>query len=247
MKYTLEICTDSVASAVAAQKGGAKRIELCSGLVIGGLSPDPALFKGVRANTDLEIRTLLRPRFGDFCYDEYEFEIMKEDVQMYRELGADGIVTGILLPDGRLDSVRMGELIREAGNADVALHRAFDVCSDPYETLEGAVDLGIRTILTSGQKNSAWEGRELLRELVRRSDGRIEILVGAGVSPETIEKLVPFTGAQAYHMSGKVTLESRMQFRRDGVSMGFPGFSEYEIWQTDADNIRRAVDVLEQF
>ena len=134
-----------------------------------------------------------------------------------------------------------------SGTADVALHRAFDVCSDPYETLEGAVDLGIRTILTSGQKNSAWEGRELLRELVRRSDGRIEILVGAGVSPETIEKLVPFTGAQAYHMSGKVTLESRMQFRRDGVSMGFPGFSEYEIWQTDADNIRRAVDVLEQF
>ena len=129
----------------------------------------------------------------------------------------------------------------------MALHRAFDVCSDPYETLEGAIDLGIRTILTSGQKNSAWEGRELLRELVRRSDGRIEILVGAGVSPETIEKLVPFTGAQAYHMSGKVTLESRMQFRRDGVSMGVPGFSEYEIWQTDADNIRRAVDVLEQF
>jgi len=88
MKYTLEICTDSVASAVAAQKGGAKRIELCSGLVIGGLSPDPALFKGVRANTDLEIRTLLRPRFGDFCYDEYEFEMLKEEVQMYREFGA---------------------------------------------------------------------------------------------------------------------------------------------------------------
>ena len=243
MEYVLEACVDSVESAIAAQQGGAKRVELCGNLIIGGTSPGKALFQAVRKYTDLEIRVLLRPRFGDFCYDEYEFEIMKEDVQMYRELGADGI----LLPDGRLDSVRMGELIREAGNADVALHRAFDVCSDPYETLEGAVDLGIRTILTSGQKNSAWEGRELLRELVRRSDGRIEILVGAGVSPETIEKLVPFTGAQAYHMSGKVTLESRMQFRRDGVSMGFPGFSEYEIWQTDADNIRRAVDVLEQF
>lgn len=247
MEYVLEACVDSVESAIAAQQGGAKRVELCGNLIIGGTSPGKALFQEVRKYTDLEIRVLLRPRFGDFCYDEYEFEIMKEDVQMYRELGADGIVTGILLPDGKLDAERMQTLICKAGNANVALHRAFDVCSDPYETLEQAVDLGIRTILTSGQKNSAWEGRELLRELVRRSDGRIEILVGAGVSPETIEKLVPFTGAQAYHMSGKVTLESRMQFRRDGVSMGFPGFSEYEIWQTDADNIRRAVDVLEQF
>ena len=171
MEYVLEACVDSVESAIAAQQGGAKRVELCGNLIIGGTSPGKALFQAVRKYTDLEIRVLLRPRFGDFCYDEYEFEIMKEDVQMYRELGADGIVTGILLPDGRLDSVRMGELIREAGNADVALHRAFDVCSDPYETLEGAVDLGIKTILTSGQKNSAWEGRELLRELVRRSDG----------------------------------------------------------------------------
>lgn len=247
MEYVLEACVDSVESAIAAQQGGAKRVELCGNLIIGGTSPGKALFQEVRKYTDLEIRVLLRPRFGDFCYDEYEFEIMKEDVQMYRELGADGIVTGILLPDGKLDAERMQTLICKAGNANVALHRAFDVCSDPYETLEQAVDLGIRTILTSGQKNSAWEGRELLRELVRRSDGRIEILAGAGVSPETIEKLVPFTGAQAYHMSGKVTLESRMQFRRDGVSMGFPGFSEYEIWQTDADNIRRAVDVLEQF
>ena len=247
MEYVLEACVDSVESAIAAQQGGAKRVELCGNLIIGGTSPGKALFQSVRKYTDLEIRVLLRPRFGDFCYDKYEFEIMKEDVQMYRELGADGIVTGILLPDGELDAERMQTLICKAGNADVALHRAFDVCSDPYETLEQAVDLGIGTILTSGQKNSAWEGRELLRELVRRSDGRIEILVGAGVSPETIEKLVPFTGAQAYHMSGKVTLESRMRFRRDGVSMGFPGFSEYEIWQTDADNIRRAVDVLEQF
>ena len=122
MEYVLEACVDSVESAIAAQQGGAKRVELCGNLIIGGTSPGKALFQAVRKYTDLEIRVLLRPRFGDFCYDEYEFEIMKEDVQMYRELGADGIVTGILLPDGRLDSVRMGELIREAGNADVALH-----------------------------------------------------------------------------------------------------------------------------
>ena len=135
MKYTLEICTDSVASAVAAQKGGAKRIELCSGLVIGGLSPDPALFKVVRANTDLEIRTLLRPRFGDFCYDEYEFEMLKEEVQMYREFGADGVVIGILRPDGTMNVEQMEELVRISGDMKVTMHRAFDVCKDPYETM----------------------------------------------------------------------------------------------------------------
>ncbi len=247
MEYVLEACVDSVESAIAAQKGGAKRVELCGNLIIGGTTPEKALFQSVRKYTNLEIRILLRPRFGDFCYDKYEFEIMKEDVQMYRELGADGIVTGILRTNGKLDHERMGELIDAAGEMDVALHRAFDVCHDPYETLEEAIDLGIHTILTSGQKNSAWEGRELLRELVQRSAGRIEILVGAGVSPETIEKLVPFTGAHAYHMSGKVTLDSKMQFRREGVSMGFPGFSEYEIWQTDPEKIRQAVEVLERF
>ena len=106
--------------------------------------------------------------------------------------------------------------------------------------------MGIKTILTSGQKNSAWEGRDLIKELVQQSAGRIEILAGAGISPETIEKLLPYTGTTSYHMSGKVTLDSKMEFRRAGVSMGFPGFSEYEIWQTDAENIRKAVEVLER-
>lgn len=246
MDYVLEACVDSVRSAIEAEKGGAKRVELCGNLIIGGTSPGAALFRQVRKHTDLKIRVLLRPRFGDFCYDEYEFEIMKEDVAMYRDLGADGIVTGILRPDGTLDTVRMGELVELAGDTDVALHRAFDVCRNPQETLEQAVELGIKTILTSGQKNSAWEGRNLIKELVAQSAGRIEILAGAGISPETIEKLMPYTGAASYHMSGKVTLDSQMEFRREGVSMGFPGFSEYEIWQTNAEDIRKAMEVLEQ-
>lgn len=244
MKYVLEACVDSVKSAIEAEKGGAQRVELCSNLIIGGTSPGAALFRQVRKYTDLKIRVLLRPRFGDFCYDYYEHEMMKEDVEMYRDLGADGIVTGILKPNGDLDVERMRGLIEIAGDTDVALHRAFDVCRNPQEVLEQSVELGIKTILTSGQKNSAWEGRDLLKELVEQSAGRIEILAGAGISPETIEKLVPYTGASSYHMSGKVTLDSTMEFRREGVSMGFPGFSEYEIWQTDAENIRRAVEVL---
>ena len=224
MSYILEVCADSVQSAVSAQKGGADRIELCSGLVIGGLSPSPALFKQVRRYTDLKVRTLLRPRFGDFCYDDYEFQTLKEEVEMFRDLGADGVVIGILNPDGTLNMEQMKELTDAAGDMGITLHRAFDVCRDPYETLEQCVSLGIDTILTSGQKSSAWEGRSLLAELAEKAEGRIQILAGA--------------------MSGKKVTDSRMEFRREGVPMGIPGFSEFEIWQTDEDQVRSAAGVL---
>ncbi len=245
MSYILEVCADSVQSAIAAQKGGAGRIELCADLVVGGTSPSPALFKQVRKYTDLKIRTLLRPRFGDFCYDEYEFQSIKEEVEMFRELGADGVVIGILRPDGSLNMEEMEELVKAAGGMGVTLHRAFDVCRDPYEALEQCVSMGIDTILTSGQKSSAWEGRELLADLLKKSAGRIDILAGAGISPEVIEKLAPCTGIRSFHMSGKVVKDSRMEFRREGVPMGIPGFSEFDIWQTDEENVRRAVKVLE--
>ena len=244
MRYLLEVCVDSVRSAVEAQRGGADRVELCSNLIIGGTSPGRALVKEVQQNTDLDIRVLLRPRFGDFCYDEYECCVMKEEAQMYRELGVSGIVTGILKPDGSLNTEQMEEILCAAPGIDYTLHRAFDVCRDPFETLEQAVSLGIGTILTSGQKNSAWEGRTLLAELVKRSAGRVDILAGAGITPDTIKRLIPCTGVTSYHMSGKIIRDSRMEFRKEGVSMGFPGFSEYEIWQTDAKLIRQAAEVL---
>lgn len=244
MKYILEACVDSVQSAIEAQKGGADRVELCGNLIIGGTSPGKALFQQVRKYTDLKIRVLLRPRFGDFCYDDYEFAMMQEDTQMYRELGADGLVTGILTPDGTLNMQQMKALADTAGKMDVALHRAFDVSWDPFVTLEQAVFLGLKSILTSGMKNSAWEGRDLLKSLVNESDGRIEIMAGAGISPEVIRELVPYTGVTACHMSGKIVRDSRMEFRREGVSMGFPGFSEYEIWETSVENIKEAVRVL---
>lgn len=244
MSYILEVCADSVQSAVSAQKGGADRIELCSGLVIGGLSPSPALFKQVRRYTDLKIRTLLRPRFGDFCYDDYEFQTLKEEVEMFRDLGTDGVVIGILNPDGTLNMEQMKELTDAAGDMGITLHRAFDVCRDPYETLEQCVSLGIDTILTSGQKSSAWEGRSLLAELAEKAEGRIQILAGAGITPEIIGKLADCTGIRAFHMSGKKVTDSRMEFRREGVPMGIPGFSEFEIWQTDEDQVRSAAGVL---
>ncbi len=245
MSYILEVCADSVQSAVAAQEGGADRIELCSGLVIGGLSPSPALFKQIRKYTDLKIRTLLRPRFGDFCYDDYEFQTLKEEVEMFRELGADGVVIGMLNPDGTLDMERMEVLVNAAGDIGITLHRAFDVCRDPYEALEQCASLGIDTILTSGQKSSAWEGRGLLAKLAEQAAGRVEILAGAGVNPGVIEKLAGCTAVRAFHMSGKKVMDSRMEFRREGVPMGIPGFSEFEIWQTDREQVRRAVQVLQ--
>ena len=245
MSYILEVCADSVQSAVAAQEGGADRIELCSGLVIGGLSPSPALFKQIRKYTDLKIRTLLRPRSGDFCYDDYEFQTLKEEVEMFRELGADGVVIGMLNPDGTLDVERMEVLVNAAGDIGITLHRAFDVCRDPYEALEQCASLGIDTILTSGQKSSAWEGRGLLAELAEQAAGRVEILAGAGVNPGVIEKLAGCTAVRAFHMSGKKVMDSRMEFRREGVPMGIPGFSEFEIWQTDREQVRRAVQVLQ--
>lgn len=246
MSYVLEVCADSAQSAIAAQKGGAGRIELCADLVVGGTSPSQALFKQVRKYTDLKIRTLLRPRFGDFCYDEYEFQVIKEEVEMFRDLGADGVVIGILRPDGSLNMEQMEELVKAAGGIGITLHRAFDVCRDPYEALEQSISLGIDTILTSGQKSSAWEGRDLLADLMKKSAGRIDILAGAGISPDVIKKLAPCTGIRSFHMSGKVVKDSRMEFRREGVPMGIPGFSEFDIWQTDEDNVRRAVKVLEE-
>jgi copper homeostasis protein len=118
------------------------------------------------------------------------------------------------------------------------------MCRDPYEALEQAINLGINTILTSGQKQSAWEGRELLADLIEKAGGRIDIMAGAGIGAEVIEKLIPITKGTSYHMSGKITLDSHMRYRQDGVSMGLPGISEYEIWQTSEALVKEAVEVL---
>ena len=156
------------------------------------------------------------------------------------------MVIGILKPDGTLNMEQMKELMDTAGNMSVTLHRAFDVCVDPYETLKQAVQLGIDTILTSGQKNVCTEGAELLKNLVQESDGKVTIQIGSGVNAEVIRKMYPLTGAKAYHMSGKVTLDSVMDYRKEGVNMGLPMLSEFEVWRTDEEKIRDAKKVLEE-
>ncbi len=243
--FLLEVCADSVESVLAAEEGGADRIELCGNIVIGGTTPDVNLYREIRARSGIRIHALIRPRFGDFCYTDCECAVMERDIQMFRELGAQGVVIGALEPDGGLALPVMERLVRAAGGMSVTLHRAFDMCRDPFAAMEQAIALGIDTILTSGQQNACRDGAALLRELQERSAGRIRIMAGAGVDASVIPELYRETGITAYHMTGKAALESPMQFRRQEVCMGLPSFSEYTLFRTDAGKIREARAVLD--
>lgn len=245
-KMILEACIDSVESAMEAVKGGADRLELCANLVIGGTTPGQALYEKVRELTDTKIHVLIRPRYGDFLYTEQEFDIIARSVASYRKRGAEGVVVGCLLADGSLDEERIKVLRETAGTMSMTLHRAFDMCRDPYETLEKAKDLGIQTILTSGQKSCCMEGRELIAGLVQKSGGKVDIMVGGGVTASVIRQMISATGASSYHMSGKTVLDSDMTYRKKEVSMGISGLGEYEIIRTDREKIRAARHVLDE-
>ena len=198
MKPVLEVCTHSVESAVSAERGGAMRLELCANLMIGGTSPDEDLFRMVRERVSVPVRVLLRPRCGDFLYTESEFELLCRQVKRFAALGTDGIVIGVLTPEGDLDEERMAKLISLAGGCGVTLHRAFDVCRDPFAALETAKRLGVDTILTSGQQADCTAGADLLRALVAKAGEDMQILVGAGVNADVIRDLQPKTGANAF-------------------------------------------------
>lgn len=242
--YLLEACVDSVESAIAAQEGGADRLELCGSLMTGGVTPSMSLFHGVKKAVTIPIHVLLRPRFGDFCYTRYEFDMLLEDVRTFRAEGADGVVIGILTENGALDAARMERLIGEAAGMHLTLHRAFDLCAHPLETLQTAKSLGIQTVLTSGQKNSCLEGKELLARLVRQDS--LTVMAGGGVSAPVIQTLAREAGVRVFHMSGKKTLESPMRFRRADVCMGLPLMSEYALWRTDSGEIARARAMLDK-
>lgn len=242
--YLLEACVDSVESAIAAQEGGADRLELCGCLMTGGVTPSMSLFHGVKKAVTIPVHALLRPRFGDFCYTSYEYDMLMEDVRTFREEGADGVVIGILTETGALDAARMEGLIQEAGGMHLTLHRAFDLCADPLEALRTARALGIRTVLTSGQKNACLQGKDLLARLVEQN--LLTVMAGGGVTAPVIETLARDAGVRVFHMSGKKTLESPMRFRRADVSMGLPLMSEYALWRTDSGEIARARAMLDR-
>lgn len=242
----LEVCADSVESVLAAEKGGADRIELCSNIVIGGTTPSESLFREIRKYSDIRIHALIRPRFGDFCYTEYEFNIIKDEVKRFRKLGAQGVVIGMLKPDGTMDMEHMKALMEERGDMSVTLHRAFDVCKDWEEALEQSVSLGINTILTSGQHNNCVEGMDVLKELQKKSQGRIRIMAGAGINAQAISVIHQATGIQDYHMTGKILMDSEMKYRKEGVNMGLPCLSEFEIFRTDENEVRKARNVINE-
>jgi len=177
-KYILEVCVDSIESAIAAINGGAERLELCANLVIGGTTPSIILFLRIKELSNIPIHVLIRPRYGDFCYTQNEINIMTDEIKMYKEAGADGVVIGALNPDGSLDMENMLKLCNIAKPMSITLHRAFDVCSNPYETLNKAKDLGVNTILTSGQKDKCIDGIDLINKL---TDSQVDIMIGGGV------------------------------------------------------------------
>ncbi len=266
-QYTLECCVDSVESALAAAEGGADRLELCAALIIGGISPSLKLFEEVKECCDLPVRVLLRPRFGDFLYTAYEFKIIRREVEMFRKAGAEGVVVGCLKEDGSLNMEQMKELAEAAGDMKITLHRAFDVCADPIRAYGEAAELGIDTVLTSGQERDCLAGISLLKRLCelsrdagsRQKNGESplrqpdslpgrkspQIMAGAGVTPDVIRRFLAETDITAYHLSAKKTVDSGMRYRREGVPMGLPAMSEYSIYRTDKDIVAKARQVLD--
>lgn len=239
----LEVCVDSVESAVNAERGGADRLELCSDLIVGGVTPSLALFERVREKVTIPIHVLLRPRFGDFLYSEEELEILIRQASLFKEAGADNLVIGCLTKEGRLDMEANARIIEAAGTTPVNLHRAFDMCRDMHEALEDAKKLGVVSILTSGGCASALEGLDTLNHL-KQNAGSIDIMAGAGVNPESLRYMKEHSCLTSFHMSGKKILKSQMEYRNPKVSMGLPSLSEYEIWQTDEETIRQAKNIL---
>lgn len=212
MNYILEIAVTDFATTRAAVSGGADRIELCSALSEGGLTPSFGLAKACREKFSLPIFPIVRPRGGDFLYSDEEFAIMEEEVRLFRNLGMDGVVLGLLLPDGRIDAKRTARLVELAYPMEVTFHRAFDRCCDPFEALETIIQTGCQRILTSGQKPLVTEGMELVSRLVKAADERITILPGSGVRQENIAALAQATGATEFHASLRSWVKSNMQF-----------------------------------
>lgn len=242
----IETCANSVESALAAQAGGAARVELCSALVEGGITPSAAMIELARVRLHIGLHVLVRPRGGDFCYDDTEFTVMKRDIAFCKQAGADGVVIGILHADGRVDTARTSELIAAARPMSVTFHRAFDMTVDAFRALDDVLALGVERLLTSGQRGSAVEGKELIAELVRRAGDRLIVMPGAGINEGNIRELIAATGAREYHLSGQKKIASRMAYRNPHVFMGVPGLPEYEIGVTDAERIRRVVQAANE-
>lgn len=247
MAKILEVCVDSYASAMAAIAGGADRLELCSALAVGGLTPSSALLRQIREVSSIPVRCLMRTRGGDFLYTAEEIRQMAMEITLLKEAGADGFVIGCLNADGDLDPNAMKPLLEAVEGAGLTLHRCMDVSRDLRQTYLTAAALGFDTILTSGGAGNCLAGMENIRKLIalRGESAGPEVLIGAGVkAPVIAEFLANVPGARAFHMSGKTEIESRMRFRREGVPMGLPGLDEWHIPVTRQEAVADAKKLL---
>lgn len=230
----LEICAANLQSALAAQWAGAHRIELCCALDGGGLTPSAGLLREVCRRLDIPVQVLIRPREGNFCYDEREIAIMLDDIRFCRDMGADGVVIGALDANGRINIPQMQAMLDAAAGMDVTCHRAFDYTADPFKALETLIGLGVRRVLSSGQAETAWEGRFLLQKLVEQAAGRIAIMPGAGLSAQNIREVAQITGAREFHLSG------RKKVVQPNPGKDIPGL-EWWYWESDVEKIREVL------
>lgn len=245
-RVTLEVLVDSVDAARAAVAGGADRLELCQNLFEGGTTPSAGLMAAVTAAVTVPVNVMLRPRGGDFCYSDSEFDVMERDLRVAREAGAAGVVFGILQPDGSVDQPRCAALIAAARPLSVTFHRAFDVAREPLAALEDLIRLGVNRVLTSGQEATVFEGAELIAQLITRSAGRIIVMPGGGIRERNVVRIRQQTGAREFHVSASGPVHSRMEYRNARVPMGrelrAPEFS----WNAaDAQRVRAYRELLD--
>jgi len=214
----IEACVDSVPSALAAEAGGAGRVELCDNMIEGGTSPSAGTIAAAKARLRIPVFVMIRPRGGDFLYSDVEYDVMRRDIAHARELGADGVVLGLLDRGGAVDVERTRALVAAARPLPVTFHRAFDVARDPDEALDALVDLGVERVLTSGLAPTALEGMPLIARLVQRASGRIGILPGCGIDDTNVRDLVGQSGVREVHVRGTSPVRSQMAFRNPRIS-----------------------------
>lgn len=246
--YQFEVCANSVESCLAAQAGGADRVELCAGIPEGGTTPSYGDITTARELlTHTRLHVIIRPRGGDFLYTPLEQRIMLKDIENARRLGADGVVFGCLTPEGDIDIALMKQLLEAAQGMSVTFHRAFDVCRQPKQALETLIQLGCHRILTSGAQPTAEQGIPLLKELQAQADGRIILLAGCGVNENNIARIASETDIREFHFSAREQLTSGMQFRNEAVSMGGTVcIDEYSRPVTTAERVRKTIGALVQ-
>jgi copper homeostasis protein len=239
----LEACVDSVEAAMAAEVGGAGRVELCANLLEGGITPSGGTIHEACERLTIPVNVIIRPRGGDFCYSDVEYAVMRRNVALAKAAGANGAVIGILNPDGTVDVDRTRALVARARPMRVTFHRAFDVTRDPFEALETLIELGIDRVLTSGQEPSVLEGLDLIVELVRVAGDRIIVMPGAGITERNVHKIVAASGVREVHVYAPVEVASRMAYRNPRVYMGGElRPPEYSVSTTDASRIAAVLD-----